>query len=370
MNPLKKRTWAEINLSNLACNYRALRGMLPAGCRYLGVVKADGYGHGGLPVAQKLQSLGADYLGVACIDEAVALRQGGIALPILILGATGAEFAPELLRYDLTQMVYSPDYARSLADAVGTAGTLKIHVKVDTGMSRFGMLGDGACDEIAAICALKNLNAEGIFTHFADADGDEGYTMAQLKKFTDLLWALERRGVTFDIRHCAASAAVLNYPCTYFDMVRPGIALYGHYPDPARKGKNAPELLPVMTLKTRISSIKTVPAGTAVSYGRTQTLTRDSRLAVLPLGYADGFPRALSGAGTVCVGGTMAPIVGRACMDLCMIDLTDLPAVVEGDEVTVFGPGVPLETLADRAGTISYELLCGVSKRIPRLYTE
>ncbi len=376
MNQTTKRTWAEISLPNLEHNYRALRGMLPRGCRFLGVVKANAYGHGAIPVAKKLEELGAEYLAVACLDEAVELRRAGIAAPILILGPTPVEFAGELLHYDLTQSVQDLNAARALsAAAVQADKPLKIHIKADTGMSRLGFLcdekhADASVEEIVKACSLPGLEAEGIFTHFANADGDESYTMCQLTRFLDAVDKLRAQGVEFKIRHCAASAAVLNYPCTHLDLVRPGIALYGHYPDPSCQGLDGPGLLPVMTLKTRVAAVRALPAGTCIGYGCTHTLTRDSRIAVLPIGYADGLERLLSNRGEMLVHGQRVPILGRVCMDLCMVDVTDLPAVQAGDEATVFGPELPLEEKADTVGTIQYELLCGIAPRVPRVYIE
>lgn len=376
MNQATKRTWAEVNLSNLEHNYRALRGMLPRGCRFVGVVKANAYGHGAIPVAKKLQELGAEYLAVACLDEAVELREAGIAAPILILGPTPTDFAAELLRYDLTQSVQDMESAVALSEAAVKADKLlKIHIKVDTGMSRLGFLcneehADASAEEIAKVCAFPNLQAEGIFTHFANADGDEEYSMRQLTRFMDVLDKLAAMGREFEIRHCAASAAMLNYPCAHLDMVRPGIALYGHYPDPSCENLDGPGLLPVMTLKTRVAAVRELPAGTCVSYGCTHTLTRDSRLAVLPIGYADGLERLLSNRAEMLVCGQRVPIVGRVCMDMCMVDVTDLLDVKVGDEVIVFGPDLPLEEKADTIGTIQYEMLCGVSRRVPRVYRD
>jgi len=374
MNPKTKRTWAEINLSNLEHNYRALRGMLPRGCRFLGVVKANAYGHGAIPVAKKLEELGAEYLAVACLDEAIELREAGVTRPILILGPTPLEFADEVIRYELTQAVQDLTDANALSEAAVRADkTLKIHIKVDTGMSRLGFLCDEAnvdrsVEEIRKICVLPNLEAEGIFTHFANADGDEAYSMTQLTRFLNALDKLSARGVKFEIRHCAASAAVLNYPCAHLDMVRPGIALYGHYPDPSCEGLDGPGLLPVMTLKTRIVAVRELPAGTCISYGCTHVLQRDSRVAVLPIGYADGMERLLSNRTQMLLHGQRVPVLGRVCMDMCMVDVTDLTEVAVGDEVTVFGPELPLEEKADTVGTIQYEMLCGVSRRVPRVY--
>ena len=375
MKQTQTRTWTEIDLSNLEHNYRALRAMLPQGCRFLGVVKADAYGHGAVPVARRLETLGAEYLAVACLDEALELRQAGITTPILILGYTPVERADSLLDNGITQMVYDVDMARALSDAAAAAGkTLKIHVKADTGMSRLGWLcgeedQSAAVEAIAQVCALPGLEAEGIYTHFANADGDEDYTMLQFTRFLDLLEALKDKGITFAIRHCAASAAALKFPCTHLDMVRPGIALYGHYPDPSCEGLDGPGLRPVMTLKTRVASVKTVPAGTPVSYGCTHVLDRETRLAALTIGYADGLPRLCSDKLEVLIGGQRAPVVGRICMDMCMADVTGLD-VAPGDEVEVFGEHLPIEDVAALAGTIQYELLCAVSPRVHRAYLD
>ena len=222
--------------------------------------------------------------------------------------------------------------------------------------------------DIAGISPLEGLDCEGIFTHFAAADSDEEYTVLQFTRFLTLLGKLEARKIKFEIRHCAASAAVLNYPCTYLDMVRPGIALYGHTPDSSCEGMADFDLRPLMTLKTRVTAVKTVPAGTAVSYGCTQKLERESRLAVLGIGYGDGLPRRCSEGAKVWIGSDYAPIVGRICMDLCMVDVTDMPQVQVGDEAEIFGPHALVEELADLAGTIQYELLCNVNKRVHRVY--
>lgn len=375
MKQTQTRTWTEIDLSNLEHNYRALRAMLPQGCRFLGVVKADAYGHGAVQVARRLETLGAEYLAVACLDEALELRQAGITTPILILGYTPTERAEALLDNGITQTVYDVEMARALSNAAAAAGkTLKIHVKADTGMSRLGWLCGGedqsaTVEAIAQVCALLGLEAEGIYTHFANADGDEDYTMLQFTRFLDLLEALEGRGITFAIRHCAASAAALKFPCTHMDMVRPGVALYGHYPDPSCEGLDGPGLRPVMTLKTRVASVKAVPAGTPVSYGCTHVLDRETKLAALTIGYADGLPRLCSDKLEVLIGGQRAPVVGRICMDMCMADVTGLD-VAPGDEVEVFGEHLPIEDVAALAGTIQYELLCAVSPRVHRAYLD
>ena len=373
MNQQTMRTWTEIRLDNLEHNYHVLRSCAPQS-KFLGVVKANAYGHGAEEVAHKLQQLGADYLAVACLNEATELRQSGITMPILILGATPAEFAPQVVEHDLTQAVFTLELAQALSQAAAAQGKrAKIHVKLDTGMSRLGILAHDpaqAARQVDTLCALDGLEAEGIFTHFANADGDEGYTMEQFTRFLDTLDVLKNTyGRTFQLRHCAASAAVLNFPCTHLDMVRPGIALYGYLPDPSCQGLDAGELWPVMTLKTRVAAVRELPGDTPVSYGCTQHMPASGgRVAVLPVGYADGLHRVLSGQGTVLVGGQERPIVGRVCMDMCMVALQEGDQVKPGDEVELFGAHHSLEDMAQLAGTIPYELLCAVSPRVPRLY--
>lgn len=376
MDAKTRRTWAEINLKNLDHNYHTLRALLSPGCKLLLPVKADAYGHGAVPVAGRLEALGADYLAVATLDEGIELREAGVKTPILLLGYTDPIWAGELIRHDLTQGVFDPETAQALSAAAVEAGEIvKVHLKVDTGMTRLGLLCDEndldkTADTIVRLYYLPGIVWEGIFTHFAAADGSEEYTMLQFTRFLGLLDKLESKGVKFALRHCAASAAVLNYPCTHLDMVRPGIAIYGHYPHPDCEGLDGPGLEPLMTLKTRVVSVKTVPAGTAVSYGRTHTLDRETRLAVIAIGYGDGLPRRCSDKLKVWVGGGYAPVVGRICMDLCMVDVTELPHVKSGDEAEVYGPHAPIEDAADLAGTIQYELLCNVSKRVPRIYID
>ncbi len=372
----QRRTWAEVNLSVLEHNYIALSEMLPRACRFMGVVKADAYGHGAVPVAKRLEALGADYLGVACLDEAIELRAAGLRIPILILGYTPSVYAAELLRHDITQTVFDISGAAALSRAAKDAGKkLKVHIKIDTGMSRLGIFcGDedsgSVAEQAARICAMDGLFCEGIFTHFSAADTDEEFTMLQLGRFLSLLDVLNKRGIHFAIRHCANSAAVLNYPCTHMDMVRPGIALYGHYPVEGMEPLCS--LMPVMELKTRIADVKALPAGASVSYGRTHILHRDSRLAVLPVGYADGFSRLFSDKLEVLIHGKKARLAGRVCMDLCMADVTDIPNVKQGDVAVLYGSDggatQSIEVGAGLAGTISYELLCSVSQRIPRIY--
>ena len=368
-----KRTWAEIRLGNIAHNMRAIRAALPVGTKFLGVVKADAYGHGAAQVSHALEKAGADYLAVSCLDEALELRDAGVMLPILILGHTPEYYVSTLIAANLTQTVTNKAKALEYdAAAEKCGGKLKIHIKLDTGMSRLGFLCAGehfafGVENVAEACACPHLDAEGIYTHFALADEPgaeaEEYTHAQFRLFTDVIAALEQKGVKFALRHCANSGAVLHYPETALDMVRPGLLLYGYGDAEGKLG-----LRPCMDLITRVSTIKHYEAGTAVSYGGIFTTQRHTRMGVVPIGYADGLFRSLSNRCAFAVGGGMAPQRGRICMDMCMIDLTDLPEANVDSRVEIFGGHASLDALAAAAGTIPYELLCSVSKRVPRVY--
>ena len=372
-----KRTWAEVDFDKLAHNYHALRGLAPAGTKYLGLVKADAYGHGAVPVAKKLEELGADYLGVACLDEAIEVREAGVKTPILILGCTSSIYAAELVKYNITQACYDLEYAKELsAGAQKAGGTITVHIQCDTGMTRLGFMChedtmEKSASEIIEAVKLPGLKAEGIFTHFSDSDGSEEYTMLQFGRFQDIIQRVRDLGYEFEIRHCANSAATLLYPATYLDMIRPGIVQFGHFPD-AKMDHALCDLVPVLELKSRVATVRDVPANTPVSYGRTNTLTRPSRLAVIPVGYGDGFCRGFSNKLTVLIHGKKLPIVGRICMDMCMVDVTDAPDVKEGDVAILYGSDgtndQPVEAGAEIMNTISYELLCVLTKRIPRIY--
>lgn len=374
MDSTLKRTWAEIDLDALAHNYTVLRNRIGADVKFLGVVKADAYGHGSVQVSRLLQEMHADYLAVSSIDEAVELRHNDITMPILILGHTPKEQVGRLIKYNITQAVTCKAKALEYSEeAVRLGGTLKIHIKVDTGMSRLGYLCDGdyfdtGVEGICEGCSLPGLDAEGIFTHFAVSDepGEqcEAYTRHQFQLFTDVIAKVEEKlGRRFLIRHCANTGAVARYPETWLDMVRPGLLLYGY-------GEFAEELglLPVMSLKATVSTIKTYPAGTAVSYGGIYVTDKKTRMGVIPYGYADGFFRCLSNRCSLMTSEGPAPQRGKICMDMCMIDLTDKMGVDVGSEVEIFGRRNSINDLATLAGTIPYELTCAVSKRVPRIY--
>ena len=376
MESTLRRTWAVIDLDALGENYEKLRRHIGPDVKFLGVVKADAYGHGAIRVAEVLEKRGADYLAVSSIDEAMELRLGGIAMPILILGHTPKEQVKKLIENHITQAVTCKAKALEYSEeAVRCGGTLKVHIKVDTGMSRLGYLVSGAHFEsgvegICEACRLPGLDAEGIFTHFAVSDEEDresrAYTREQFELFTSVIAkAEEKLGRKFALRHCANTGAVAYWPEMMLDMVRPGLLLYGYGDGARRLG-----LRPVMRLMTSVSTIKVYEPGTSVSYGRIFKTERTTRMGVVPYGYADGFFRCLSNRCSLMTAYGPAPQRGRICMDMCMIDLTDLPEVDVGDEIEIFGPENPVERLADLAGTIPYELTCAVSKRVPRVYIE
>ncbi|MBR6205784.1 MAG: alanine racemase [Oscillospiraceae bacterium] len=374
-----KRTWAEVDLGAIRHNYEQMRKRAGDGVKFLGVVKADAYGHGALQVAGMLQRAGADYLAVACLDEAEALRQGGITLPILILGVTDPKYTEELIRMEITAAVADMHTAGEMSKiATGLGRRAKIHLKVDTGMGRIGFICRGDRDPAALLAQaadLPGLDAEGIFTHFATSDmpgeGD-AYTEEQYEAFRTVVREAEQiRGKRFPIRHCANSGAMTGHPDKFLDMVRPGIALYGCYPSELTGNL---DLRPAMSVRTRVVQVRELMPGDSVSYGRRFIAERPVRTAVVPIGYADGLHRVLSGRIDMLVRGRRAPQIGRICMDMCMLDVTDIPEVREGDVVTLFGEDggarIPVEELAEKAGTISYEMLCAMSPRVERVWVE
>lgn len=381
MNQQQKRFWAEIDLNAVEFNYKQIKKSLKDGTKICCVIKADAYGHGVEELSEIYEELGADWFAVSNVEEAIQLRKNGRKIPILILGYTPPECAELLAKYGISQSVFSDEYAEKLQKCAGLAGVnVNIHIKIDTGMGRIGFCFKKRNDEtevtdtIAKVCKCKNLIPEGIFTHFASADegkSGEEYTKFQYDNFTRAVSALENKGVKFKVRHCSNSAGIFDYPDFQFDMVRAGIILYGA--NPSDEVLNPFELKPVMSLKSVISQLKTVNDGDFISYGRTYRAEGTKIIATVPVGYADGFRRANSKNGThLIVNGTRAKIVGRVCMDQIMIDVTDIPNVKEGDIVTILGKDGNEEITADEiAGnndTISYEVFCDVSKRVPRIY--
>lgn len=369
------RTWAEVDLDNLAYNMDVIRKHVGEGPKLLGVIKADAYGHGAVRVAKKLESLGIDYLAISNIDEAEELRVNGVKAPILMLGFSPAYQAERIIRLDVTQNVPNLEVARAFNETAGKMGKkMRVHVKLDTGMGRLGFQCDEAhfdksLADILEVIKLPNLDVEGIFTHFCVSDEDAAehvsYSKLQHERFCKMYEAVEAQGnFKFRIHHCCA-CGVTNYPEWSHDMVRCGIIMYGSGDLAERLG-----MKPVMSVKSTVSTIKEFDMGSSISYGRTYYTGRPGRMGVIPIGYADGFFRALSNKYDIYTADGPAPIRGRICMDMTMIDLTDCPNVKVGDEVIVYGEKNSFNMAAKIAGTISYELLCAISKRVPRYYIE
>ena len=371
---IRSRTWAEINLGALKHNLGIAKA---TGKKVMCVIKADAYGHGAVECGRFLEENGADAFAVACLSEALELRRAGIELPILILGYTTAEYADSLAAYTIAQTVTDEQSAIELNNAAKQAGvTVEVHIKLDTGMSRTGLMCQGdtfydlAASSAEKICGLGNLNVTGMYTHLAVADSpDENeYTKWQIDNFTAIMDMLESRGIRPAICHASNSAAIMNNPNAHFDMVREGIMLYGLYPDSVPR-ETGP-LMPVMTLKSRIAQIREFPEGTTVSYGRTYRAKSPIRCAVISAGYADGYPRRLSNRAHIQIAGKSYPQIGRVCMDMIMADVTG-GSVQRGDEVVLFGEGgMSLEEVAQEVGTINYEIACLVTCRAKRVYIE
>ncbi len=377
MNGIRKRTWAEINLDHAAWNYQQVRKHTDQNAMICCVIKANGYGHNAIRFARLYTKLGADWLAVSNLEEALQLRQNGITLPVLILGYTPPECAAVLAEHRISQCVYSRTYGETLSQAAMASGVrLMIHLKIDTGMGRIGFQhhsGHSELKDAFAVCRFPCLIPEGIFTHFASADegcDGEAFTARQFNDFMDAIAQLEARGIHFSLRHCANSAAIFEHPEYHLDMVRAGIVLYGL--KPSAQVRNLPELKPVMALKSVISHIKTVLPGDTISYGRTYQADSPRIVATVPIGYADGFWRAnAKGECRLLIRDRLCPLIGRVCMDQLMLDITDAPGLSVGDTVTVFGDEAGLCTadeIALHTDTINYEIVCSVGERVPRFF--
>lgn len=367
--------WAEINLDNLAHNMREVKKSVKKGTLITAVVKANAYGHGAVKAAKTFLENGADRLAVATLSEAIELREANIDVPILILGYTPISQFDLAIKYDITQAIYNLESAKAFSKAaenLNKKGT--IHIKVDSGMGRIGFLPkDESIDDIIEISKLPNVNVEGIFTHFAKADEtDKKYTTFQYDKFMYVVNELEKRGLSIPIKHVSNSAAIIDIPDYNLNMVRAGIMLYGYYPSD-EVNKDKVKLLPAMSLKAKVSNVKTVPKGTGISYGWIYITEKESKIATIPIGYADGFTRMLSSKTEAYIKGKRVPIVGRICMDQCMMDVTQLDDVKIGDEVVLFGyekGALDADDIAKKLNTISYEILCMVGRRVPRVYVQ
>ena len=375
MNKMIRPVWAEIDLDAIKYNIDSIKRRVDTK-ELIAVVKADAYGHGALDVSKTLVENGATKLAVAVITEAMELRHGNINTPIMILGYTPLEFAADLINYDIEQTIFDLEYATKLSEiALNLGKKAKIHVALDTGMGRIGFLiNDNSLNEILKISSLKGLEVVGIFTHFATADeSDKNYSNKQYKKFTDFNEKLISKGVNILLKHVSNSGAIIDMPNTYLDGVRAGIVLYGYYPSEDVLKQNL-DLKKAISIKTQVAHVKILDKNEYVSYGRKFKTERKSIIATLPIGYADGYSRALTGKAKVIINGKFAPVVGTICMDQCMIDVTDIGDVHVGDEVIVLGKDKDLkfdaDDMAKAMGTINYEVLCMIKQRIPRVYIE
>ncbi len=371
------RTWAEIDLDAIKHNIKEIRRVTSSASKIMAVIKADAYGHGYLEIAETLANNGADCFAVAMADEALQIRKAGFFQDVLVLGGVDEGELLDLIENDITLTVYSMDFAEVVSRiAVGADKTAKIHIKLDTGMSRIGyVIGEGndraVAEEIVNISKLPNIFVEGIFSHLSTSDEADGtYTRLQFERFIGIVDTIKGLGLDIPIKHIANSAAIMSYPQMHLDMVRPGIILYGLYPSDD-VDKNIISLKPAMTLKAKITHVKELSCGRGVGYGKTYITDAAKKIATVPIGYADGYPRLLAKDGQMLVQNEKVNIIGRICMDQCMIDVTNVNNISTGDEVTVFTSEIiTADDLAHWALTINYEIVCMISKRIPRIYLE
>ena len=365
--------WSEINLDNLIHNLNQIKKITDDQTEIMAVVKADSYGHGSIQVSKTLISEGVKRLAVATLSEAIELRESGIDVDILILGYTPRNQFKYIAQYDITQTIYDYDAAYELSKvAQSMSKIVKVHIKIDTGMNRLGFRSeDRTVEEILNIRKLSNIYLEGIFSHFARADeSNKSFAKVQYDEFVSLVDKLDKENLHIDIKHISNSAAIIDLPKYQMNLVRAGISLYGLYPS-KEVSTDAIDLKPVMTLKTQISNMKKVPEGTGISYGQVFTTTEESIIATIPIGYADGFSRLLDGNSLVTVDDKKVDVVGKICMDQCMLNVTKVKNLYIDKEVIIFGEGENVnsaEELASNLGTISYEVVCMISRRVPRIY--
>lgn len=371
-NPLT--SWAEIDLRAIRANIAAIRRLLDPAVNMMTIVKANAYGHGMIKVAQTCIEAGAAYLGVATLEEALALRTEHITAPILVLGYIPLSQAEIAVQNHIDVTVYNLEAAQAYAEAASSKTPARLHIKIDTGMGRIGFLPDeAALQTVMEINSLPNIVLQGIYTHFAAADElDKTYTRQQYQNYTCFLEQLEQVGIYIPIKHTANSAAIMDLPETHGNMVRAGIIIYGLYPSDQVQKERLP-LKPAMCLKSRISHLKILPTGSSVSYGRRYVTEQDTLVATVPIGYADGYSRLLSNRAWASVNGQRVPLIGTVCMDQCMFDVSKVEGVKLGDEVLLFGrseEGVTADDLADLMGTINYEIVSSIGNRIPRIYLD
>lgn len=373
MEKIMRPVWAEIDLDILANNMKNIK-KLAGNKEVIAVVKADAYGHGALDVAPCLLENGASRLAVAMLTEAIELRNNNIKAPIMILGYTPLDLGEELINFDIEQTIYDLDYARELSSlAIKINKKAKVHIAIDTGMGRIGFLPTNeSFNSICEIYSLDGLDVVGIFTHFSSSDeADKEYTQYQFNQIYDFIRKLENNGINIPLKHASNSAAIIDLPNTYLDAVRAGIILYGYYPSNEVKKENL-SIKPALTLKAKIAHVKELESNMYISYNRTFKTSRKSKIATIPIGYADGYIRTLKHDAKIIVNGQLAPIVGNICMDQFMIDVTDIPNVKTGDEVILLGESNGIKFNADYIAkcmnSINYEVLCLLKKRVPRAY--
>lgn len=368
------RVYAGIDLDALKYNVEGIKRCKAESAMLMGVIKANAYGHGAKVFAHELDRMGFDWFAVATVDEGIELRRDGIEQPILVLGYSCEAQYPDMVKWEITPTIYSLDMAKAFDAAAAKAGKVaSIHIKIDTGMSRIGFLpGEESLDEIEKIHELRHLRIQGMFTHFACADmKDKTHVGHQIEKFHQMIDGVRRREIPVEIFHCSNSASIMELPSEHMNLVRAGIILYGLYPSNEMEEKRLP-LKPVMSLYSHVVHVKEVPEGVTVGYGATYVTGRPTRIATVPVGYADGYPRSLSNRASVLIHGRRAPIIGRVCMDQFMVDVTDMPQVSVGDVVTLIGQDgeetLSVEEISEMAGSFNYEFVCDVSRRVPRVY--
>lgn len=371
------RVYARIDLDAIAYNMEQMKHNLKADTEVMAVIKADGYGHGAVQIAEMMENM--DYIwgfAVATLDEAIVLRTEGIKKPILVLGCVFPDQYMAMLKNDIRMNVYTEEMAESISQMAAREGmTAYMHIKLDTGMSRLGFdMSKESVETITRISQMNNVNMEGIFTHFAKADEtDKSFTQKQIRDFYWMVDKLKENDVTFQYEHCANSAAIIDVKEANFDLVRAGISIYGLYPSEEVKKENV-KLKPAMVLKSHIAFVKEIEAGTPISYGGTFVSKEKMKIATIPVGYADGYPRSLSNVGYVLIRGKKAPIVGKVCMDQFMVDVTHIDGANFGDRVTLVGQDgnetISIEDLSELSGRFNYEFICDLGKRIPRVYVK
>ena len=367
---VERATRAIIDLGAVSHNVAEIRKKIGNERGLMAMVKADGYGHGAVEVSRAALGSGADSLGVALPEEGQQLREAGIEAPILVVGLIQPEEAYKVVKFRLSQAVASVELLEALDSEAGKASTkVNVHVKVDTGMRRIGINPDDAVSFVRKVKDFRNLNLEGIFSHFPSSDErDKTFSIGQIQLFNQVISSLQLAGIEVPKKHMANSAGVLDLPQSYYDMVRPGLMIYGFYP--SSEVSRSIKLKPAMTLKTKVAQVKVVPAGTPISYERTFVTKKKTTVATLPIGYGDGYNRLLSNRGEVLIKGHRAPVIGNVCMDMCMVDASGVEDIQPGDEVILFGEGLPTEEIATKIGTIVHEVVASVNKRVPRLYIQ